>query len=104
MFRLDEHGKILANPAEYANGIPTDAPRRMKTAWITGAGGLIGSHLAGRQPFSATWNVVGLTRADLDLCDAAAVTHRFRAESPACNSLRREFRSEEHTLNSSHRT
>jgi dTDP-4-dehydrorhamnose reductase len=55
----------------------------MKPAWITGAGGLIGSHLAAAQNLASGWKVVGLTRADLDLTDAAAVTRRFRAESPA---------------------
>jgi dTDP-4-dehydrorhamnose reductase len=83
MFRLDEHGKILANPTKYANGFPADPTRRMKTAWITGAGGLIGSHLAREPKLSAAWHVIGLTRADLDLCDAGAVVERFRAESPA---------------------
>lgn len=53
----------------------------MKLAWITGAGGLIGSHLAAAKP-AAGWTARGLTRDALDLADAAAVRHRFRAECP----------------------
>jgi dTDP-4-dehydrorhamnose reductase len=54
----------------------------MKLAWITGARGLIGSHLAACQT-APVWTVSRLTRADLDLTDADAVARRFRAESPA---------------------
>jgi dTDP-4-dehydrorhamnose reductase len=57
--------------------------RTKPIAWVTGAGGLIGSHLASGQKSSAAWNVIGLARADLDLTDAEALTRRFRAESPA---------------------
>lgn len=55
----------------------------MKRAWITGAGGLIGSHLARTAHSPAGWNVTGLTRLDLDLTDFESVARRFRAESPA---------------------
>ena len=58
-------------------------PRSKPVAWVTGAGGLIGSHLAGNRELAAQWNVIGLTRPDLDLADAEAVARRFRAESPA---------------------
>lgn len=52
-------------------------------AWITGAGGLIGSHLLGQAGVrAAPWKVAGLTRAELDLTDHAALTARFRAERP----------------------
>lgn len=51
-------------------------------AWITGAGGLIGSYLA-RSPFApAGWRLVPLRRDDLDLTDHAAVEQRFRRERP----------------------
>jgi dTDP-4-dehydrorhamnose reductase len=43
----------------------------MMRAMITGAGGQLGSTLVAR--LSATWDVIGLTRAQLDLADAAAV-------------------------------
>ncbi len=52
-------------------------------AWITGAGGLIGSHLASNPQLASSWRIVGLTRADLNLADSEAVIRRFRAESPA---------------------
>jgi dTDP-4-dehydrorhamnose reductase len=55
-------------------------PRRV--AWVTGAGGLIGSHLV-RLVKPSDWEVIGLTRAHLNLADPEAVARRFRAESPA---------------------
>ncbi len=52
-------------------------------AWVTGAAGLIGHYLVQLAPRCAPgWRVVGLTRADLDLCDAAAVRRRFAADRP----------------------
>ncbi|HEU5071308.1 MAG TPA: SDR family oxidoreductase [Verrucomicrobiae bacterium] len=58
-------------------------PRPNPVAWVTGAGGLIGSHLVSTQKLASDWKVVGLTRAELDLTDADAVIRRFHAESPA---------------------
>src|SRR5262245_56467309 len=52
----------------------------MSTAWITGAGGLIGSHLACAAP--REWTARGLTRADLELTDFAAVRAAFAREQP----------------------
>jgi dTDP-4-dehydrorhamnose reductase len=53
------------------------------TAWITGAGGLIGSHLlGGASTFAPGWQVAGLTRNELDLTDAAAVAARFQKDQP----------------------
>jgi dTDP-4-dehydrorhamnose reductase len=52
-------------------------------AWITGAGGLIGSYLvrlAGEQ--APQFKIIPLTRADLDLTDFAAVERRFLADRP----------------------
>jgi dTDP-4-dehydrorhamnose reductase len=52
-------------------------------AWITGAGGLLGSYLVRSACQSApTREVVGLTRGILDLTDEAAVVDRFRREQP----------------------
>lgn len=52
-------------------------------AWITGAGGLIGHYLVQTAPACAPgFRVVGLTRPDLDLADAAALERRFRSDSP----------------------
>ncbi len=54
-----------------------------RTVWITGAGGLIGSHLARLAPprFQGA-RIVPLTRTDLDLTEAAAVRERFLREQP----------------------
>ncbi len=55
----------------------------MKTVWITGAGGLIGSHLVRCAPnFAPDANVVGLTRDRHDLTDFAAVRAEFRRQKP----------------------
>jgi len=59
-------------------------PDCQPVVWVTGAGGLIGSHVVraaagGPQP----GRIVGLTRAELDLLDFAAVEQRFRADNPA---------------------
>ncbi len=52
-------------------------------AWITGAGGLIGNHLVQIGPdFASRWHVRGLTRAQLDLLDFAAVRRAFREQKP----------------------
>jgi dTDP-4-dehydrorhamnose reductase len=51
--------------------------------WITGAGGLIGHHLAlAAAKFAPQFYVIPLTRADLDLTDFAAVGKKFRADRP----------------------
>src|SRR5689334_9773123 len=49
--------------------------------WVTGAGGLIGSHLV-RMAQGTAWQVVGLTRQELDLRDFDAVVERFRRDQP----------------------
>ena len=51
-----------------------------RLAWVTGAGGLIGSHIARAAP--RDWNVRGLTHAELDLTDFAAVRAVFAREPP----------------------
>jgi len=52
--------------------------------WITGAGGLIGSHLARSAAiFAPGWQVVALTRERLELTDFEAVTRAFEAERPS---------------------
>jgi len=52
--------------------------------WITGAGGLIGGHLArSAARFAPGWSVVALTRADLDLTDCAAVADTFAVQKPS---------------------
>jgi dTDP-4-dehydrorhamnose reductase len=50
------------------------------TAWITGAGGLIGSQVVRAAPLA--WTARGLTRADLELTDVADVRTAFARESP----------------------
>lgn len=55
----------------------------MKTVWITGAGGLIGSYLVRSAPrFAPGATVVALTRDRLDLTDTSAVRAEFRHEAP----------------------
>src|SRR5947208_6685414 len=53
----------------------------MALAWITGAGGLIGSYLVKTAP--AKWNASGLTRSDVDLLDFKRVGDLFAREKPA---------------------
>ena len=53
------------------------------SAWITGAGGLIGNALVQTAArFAPSWHVRGLVRAELDLLDFATVRRRFRSERP----------------------
>jgi dTDP-4-dehydrorhamnose reductase len=55
----------------------------LKTVWITGAGGLIGSYLVRSAPqFMPDARVVALTRQHLDLADSAAVRDAFRRDNP----------------------
>lgn len=65
-------------------------------AWVTGAGGLIGSWLVRVAPESAPdLSATGLTRADLDLLDFDSVRERFKREKPGivihCAALSRSF-------------
>ncbi len=54
-----------------------------KTAWITGAGGLMGNYFVQTAvPFASGWQVRGLARADLDLLDFAAVRKEFQRDVP----------------------
>ena len=60
----------------------TENPAKL-TAWITGAGGLIGNYLVQTASQSASmWSVQGLTRANLDLLDFDAVRQEFRKQRP----------------------
>jgi len=53
------------------------------SVWITGANGLIGNYLIQTAPRMAPrWEVIGLTRARLDVTDANAVREQFRARAP----------------------
>jgi dTDP-4-dehydrorhamnose reductase len=52
-------------------------------AWVTGAGGLLGSYLLKTAPqFAPDWQAIPLRREELDLTDLTAVQARFRAERP----------------------
>jgi dTDP-4-dehydrorhamnose reductase len=52
--------------------------------WITGAGGLIGSHLARSAPlFAPGWRVAALTREQLELTDFEAVTRAYSSQQPS---------------------
>jgi dTDP-4-dehydrorhamnose reductase len=53
------------------------------TIWITGAGGLIGNCLVqSAREFAPGANVIGLTRARLDLADFEAVRQQFHRDQP----------------------
>lgn len=53
------------------------------TAWVTGAGGLIGSYFVRTAAQSAPDSrVIGLTRSELDLTNSSAVRARFEQERP----------------------
>ncbi len=65
---------------ERTAGVPCPRP----IAWITGAGGMIGSYLARSAATpAASWEARPLTRAQLDLADSDAVRDRFRQDRPA---------------------
>ena len=52
-------------------------------AWITGAGGLIGSHIVRAAAVHApNWRVRGLTRSDFDFTDFPEVQRQFEADLP----------------------
>ena len=52
-------------------------------AWITGAGGLIGSHIARAAAVHAPgWRIRGLTRNDFDLTDFPEIQRQFNADLP----------------------
>jgi dTDP-4-dehydrorhamnose reductase len=55
----------------------------LKTVWITGAGGLIGSYLVrSAQSNALAYRTRGWARADLDLTDLGAVEEKFRLDRP----------------------
>jgi len=57
--------------------------RMEATAWITGAGGLIGNYLVQTAlQFAPAWRVRGWTRAELDLADRDTVRRAFREQKP----------------------
>lgn len=60
----------------------TELPHK-QAIWVTGAGGLIGNYLLNSPVAPRDAKVVGLIRNELDLLDFAAVTRRFRQDSPA---------------------
>ncbi len=54
-----------------------------RSVWITGAGGLIGNALAQTaKSFGSGWQVVGLTRTELEITNFQAVGKRFREKPP----------------------
>jgi dTDP-4-dehydrorhamnose reductase len=55
----------------------------LPVAWVTGAAGLIGNYLCQlARELAPGWRVRGLTRAELDLADFAAVERAWRADRP----------------------
>lgn len=60
--------------------VVSDAP----LAWVTGAGGLIGSYLVrAAERLGPAWRVRGLTRGDLELTNFAVVRRAFERDRPA---------------------
>ena len=58
-------------------------PMKRETVWITGAGGLIGSYLVRTaSAYAPNFEIVGLTRASLDLLNPDAVRARFSRDRP----------------------
>lgn len=66
------------------NGPSTEAPQAaQRPVWLTGAGGLIGNYLLHAAPaFAPGYRIVPLTRARLDLTDAAALGAAFQHHRP----------------------
>jgi len=63
---------------------PTKGGGTGGTVWVTGAAGLIGRRIMANAAACAPgWRVIGLTRAELDLEDDAAVVRRFREDAPS---------------------
>lgn len=62
-------------------GLPARSTFDCVKVLVTGAAGLIGSHLA--QRFAADHDVLALTRKDLDITDPPAVRSRVAAERPS---------------------
>ena len=60
-----------------------NSPSPLSNLWVTGAGGLIGHHFAAAAARLGRWNVIPLTRTDLDLLDQSSVAARFQSEQPA---------------------
>jgi dTDP-4-dehydrorhamnose reductase len=55
----------------------------MPIAWITGAGGLIGNYLVKTEPCPTEhWQIVGLSRDQIDLTSFQAVRHLFHTQCP----------------------
>jgi dTDP-4-dehydrorhamnose reductase len=54
----------------------------MKTAWITGANGLIGNYLVQTAAKFPKWNVRPVTRAQFDLLDFKTVEREFKKDRP----------------------
>ncbi|MFO1488923.1 MAG: sugar nucleotide-binding protein [Verrucomicrobiota bacterium] len=70
----------LENPSRIAKPSFVD---NQPIVWITGAAGLIGNYFVQTAPqFAPSWRVIGLTRAELDLLDFAAVRRRFHSDAP----------------------
>jgi dTDP-4-dehydrorhamnose reductase len=55
-----------------------------RVAWVTGAGGLIGSHLVrSSSQFATGWRVIPISRKELDLENYGSVTRAFEVQKPA---------------------
>src|SRR5438309_650412 len=75
---------ICSTPTKWAASTRSPANSAWARSWsATAASGLIGSYLVRAAPqFAPQFQIIGLTRAQLDLTDFAAVRREFREQRP----------------------
>ena len=86
------------SPGRSHSSAPARSENPRRTAWITGAGGLIGSHIVHAAPEDL--NARGLTRSKLELTDFPTVRAAFARERPEivihCAALSKTVECERH--------
>ena len=61
-----------------------DSDNQRPLAWITGASGLIGSHIVQAAPkYAPDWEIRGLSRKDFDLTDFPETRRQFEKDDPS---------------------
>ncbi|HCV99521.1 MAG TPA: hypothetical protein DGJ56_09520, partial [Verrucomicrobiales bacterium] len=60
-----------------------DENNRRQLAWVTGASGLIGSHVVqSAESYAPEWEIRGLSRKDFDLTDFPETQRQFEQDNP----------------------
>ena len=60
-----------------------DENNRRPLAWVTGASGLIGSHVVqSAESYAPKWEIRGLSRKDFDLTDFPETQRQFEQDNP----------------------